>query len=501
MTQVHDPKLDRTPTRSSVPPSSKKGSGPASTPSSSALPQHHPVVPEPEVAESALAEPEILNAEEQGYWPVLRNRNFLLMWVGQVFSQMADKVYLVLIIALITSRFKAADQSVSVWVSSIMIAFTIPAVLFGSVAGVYVDRWSKKWVLVLTNVVRGALVLSLPPLLWICGDQIGWFHIPLGFWLLLGITFLVSTLTQFFAPAEQSTIPLIVDKPHLLSANSLYTVTMLLALIGGFAAGEPLLELTGAFFSRHGWESGQELVVGGSYAIAGLLLLVLSTGETAANRSDGDQHVWTDIKEGLQYLNDNRRVRTALIQLVILFSVFAALAVLVVRLAEVLPGIKTSQFGFLLATGGLGMAFSATILGSIGQDFPRHRLSFYGSIGMATMLGGLAFSTQSLWISLILMVGLGAAAALIGVPMQTTIQEKTPEEMRGKVFGLQNNASNIALSLPLALAGLAETFLGLRTVFLGLAVIVMIGGLLSWYISDTSSSSTDEVNTSPTSSL
>lgn len=493
MTQVHDPKQDTAPIRSSVLedlPSQPKSAIP-STPTSS---------PSTPTVNADVAQPVAENPEEQGFWPVLQNRNFLLMWTGQVFSQVADKVYLVLIIAIITTQFKAPDQSVSVWVSSIMIAFTIPAVLFGSVAGVYVDRWSKKKVLVLTNVLRGALVLSLPPLLWICGQRIGWFGVPLGFWVLLAITFLVSTLTQFFAPAEQSAIPLIVEKPHLLSANSLYTLTMLLALIGGFAAGEPLLEMAGAFLAQHGWDAGRELVVGGSYAIAGLLLLILRTGETADNRSAGDNHVWADIKEGLSYLNEHRRVRTALIQLVILFSVFAALAVLVVRLAEVLPGIKTSQFGFLLATGGIGMAISATILGSIGQSWPRHRLSFYGSIGMATMLAGLAFCTQSLWISLALLVGLGAAAALIGVPMQTTIQEKTPEEMRGKVFGLQNNATNIALSLPLALAGLAETFFGLRTVFLGLAVIVAIGGLLSWYISGTSSSPSDEVAPSPLSS-
>lgn len=493
MTQVHDPKRNLTSSpRSTGKPSASNAAGPSSSAKS-------PVTTAAPPPESAVA-PVLEEPVEQGYWPVLRNQNFMLMWLGQVFSQMADKVYLVLIIALITSQFKAPDQSVSVWVSSIMIAFTIPAVLFGSIAGVYVDRWSKKWVLVLTNGLRGALVLSLPPLLWLCGQRPGWFQIPLGFWVLLGVTFLVSTLTQFFAPAEQSTIPLIVEKPHLLSANSLYTLTMLLALIGGFAAGEPLLEIVGGYFSQLGWDAGRELVVGGSYAIAGLLLLFLRTGETAANRSTGDSHVWADIKEGLQYLNEHRRVRTALIQLVILFSVFAALAVLVVRLAEVLPGIKTSQFGFLLATGGIGMAISATILGSIGQNLPRHRLSFYGSMGMAVMLGGLAFSTQSLWISLGLMVGLGAAAALIGVPMQTTIQEKTPEEMRGKVFGLQNNASNIALSLPLALAGLAETFFGIQTVLLGLAGIVVIGGLLSWYIADTSSSVSDDANPSRLSS-
>jgi len=67
--------------------------------------------------------------------------------------------------------------------------------------------------------------------------------------------------------------------------------------------------------------------------------------------------------------------------------------------------------------------------------------------------------------------------------MQTTIQAETPEEMRGKVFGLQNNATNIALSLPLALAGVAETFLGLPKVFLALAGLAIAGELLNWYIS------------------
>ena len=77
---------------------------------------------------------------------------------------------------------------------------------------------------------------------------------------------------------------------------------------------------------------------------------------------------------------------------------------------------------------------------------------------------------------------LGVFAALIGVPMQTTIQSKTPVEMRGKVFGLQNNAVNIALSLPLALAAQAETRFGLSLVILGLAAIAILGGILTWYM-------------------
>jgi hypothetical protein len=80
----------------------------------------------------------------------------------------------------------------------------------------------------------------------------------------------------------------------------------------------------------------------------------------------------------------------------------------------------------------------------------------------------------------------------VGIPMQTLIQQETPEAMRGKVFGLQNNAVNIALSLPLVLAGVAESFLGLKLVFLGLSGLVLAGGALSWYIARSASASTAE---------
>jgi sugar phosphate permease len=98
-----------------------------------------------------------------------------------------------------------------------------------------------------------------------------------------------------------------------------------------------------------------------------------------------------------------------------------------------------------------------------------------------------------LWISVLFITLLGLFASLVGVPMQTTIQAETPEEMRGKVFGLQNNATNIALSLPLALAGVAETFLGLPTVFLALAGLAIAGGVLTWYISRSSNSKVDRI--------
>ncbi len=75
---------------------------------------------------------------------------------------------------------------------------------------------------------------------------------------------------------------------------------------------------------------------------------------------------------------------------------------------------------------------------------------------------------------------LGVGASLIGVPMQTLIQQQTPPEMHGKVFGFQNNAVNIALSLPLAITGPLADALGLRTVLLSMSLFVIIVGFWAW---------------------
>jgi predicted MFS family arabinose efflux permease len=347
-------------------------------------------------------------------------------------------------------------------------------------------------------------VLIIPPLLWLSHNHtvslpVAWlplswrqwqgttqeaFYLPLGFLILLILTFIDSTLTQFFAPAEQATIPLIVKRRNLLPANSLFTTTMMATLIIGFAIGDPLLELAAWLVKPLGlsWDVGKSLVVGGSYTLAGVILLFLPTSEKPEHFIKERPHVFADIRDGIRYLQENHRVKNALVQLVILFSVLAALSVLAVRLAEIIPGMKPQQFGFLLAPGGLGLALGAAILGHWGQQFRHSQLSLWGALGIALSLVGLSLSTKSLWLAVVMIAFLGFFAALMGVPMQTTIQAETPADIRGKVFGLQNNAVNIALSLPLALAGIAETLWGLQPVLITLAVFSLLGEALTWYI-------------------
>ena len=400
-------------------------------------------------------------SSSNGFQALLKNKPFLALWIGQFLSQVADKVFFVLLIALLENYQLIAGMKNSMR-STLMIAFTLPAIFFGSAGGIFVDRFSKKQVLVASDVIRGLLTLAIP---WL----------PRQFGVLLVVTFVISTVTQFFAPAEQAAIPLLVKRENLMAANALFTTTMMGALIVGFAVGEPLL----SWAKDWGTDYGREILVGGLYLLAaGLMQLIPFKEKRLASLEGARVHPWSDFKAGLRYLQKNRLVWNAMLQLTILYSVFAALTVLTIDLAAEI-GLKSTQFGFILAASGVGMVFGAAILGHWGDRFHHKPLPLIGFLSMAFVLGVFTFVNQ-LWLGLGLSALLGVGASLIGVPMQTLIQEQTPPQMHGKVFGFQNNAVNIALSLPLAITGPLTDALGLRSVLVGMSILVGVMGIWAW---------------------
>jgi MFS family permease len=127
----------------------------------------------------------------------------------------------------------------------------------------------------------------------------------------------------------------------------------------------------------------------------------------------------------------------------------------------------------------VGLITGAGILGQWGERFHHYPLPLIGFISMALVLSVFAF-IDNLLVGLALSVLLGIGASLVGVPMQTLIQVETPPAMRGKVFGFQNNVVNIALSVPLAIAGILADAIGLRLVLVSMGVIVGLAGIWAW---------------------
>lgn len=398
-------------------------------------------------------------SSSSGFHALLKNRPFLTLWFGQLLSQIADKIFFILLIALLDNYYAAPGMENSMR-STLMVSFTVPAILFGSAGGIFVDRYSKKQVLVGSDLIRGVLTLAIP---WL----------PREFLVLLILTFVISTVTQFFAPAEQATIPLLVRRENLMAANALFTTTTMGALIVGFAVGEPILSLARTWAKDY----GQEVVVGGLYLLSAAIMQLIPLKEKKPAAAElTTVHPLSDLKAGLRYLKQNRLVWNAMLQITALYSVFAALTLLAIDLA---PEIGLQQYGLLLAAAGVGIVIGAAVLGHSGDRFHNKPLPLIGFLSMAFVLGGLSF-VHSRWLGLGLSGLLGLGGSLIGVPMQTLIQQQTPNAMHGKVFGFQNNAVNIANVVPLALTGFLIDAVGLRIVLMGMSCLVVLVGVWAW---------------------
>src|ERR1051326_1124064 len=162
---------------------------------------------------------------------IWRNEHFLLLWLAQAISQNAPKAIWYGIVVLVQQRSHS-----STLLSLAVLTLIIPSVIFGVLAGVYVDRWDKRVVLIATNLIRGSIAFSY-----------GLFGLNLGLPIatLFFINFLFSTVGQFFAPAETAMIPTIVPRPRLLQANSLFHLTFTASQLVGLVVLGPLLAKVG----------------------------------------------------------------------------------------------------------------------------------------------------------------------------------------------------------------------------------------------------------------
>ena len=400
--------------------------------------------------------------EAQGFQALLKNKSFLWLWAGQGLSQIADKILIIFAISLLTT-YRIPKSFYGSSSSAIMIANTIPAIVFGAAAGILVDRYLKKQVLVISNLIRALLVLLI-------------IFLPKELVLLLLVMFAISTVTQAFTPAEQSATPIVVKPENLLTANALSTITQLGSVVFGFAVGDLVLSAINQYFG----DVGNSLFLAGSYLLAAICCQMIQSQEILPIHSKQKSYnPLPELMDGLRYLRGNRPVQIAMIQLTILFATIAALQVLSINLV-VEMGLKKTQFGFLVAATGVGLMLGAAVLGHWGNRLHQKHLPLIGFIIITLVLIGYILFKQ-IGSALLLSVVLGFGAALIAVPMQTLIQEKTPESMRGKVFGFQNNAANIALSLPLAIAGpLADRF-GIDLVLIVMSVGIAIAGFWVWH--------------------
>ncbi len=396
------------------------------------------------------------------YRSLLKNWNFDKLWGAQLFSQLAANI---LNFALILRVYElaAGTRYANIAVSIFILSFGLPSIFFAVFAGAFIDHLDRKKVLVLTNILRAALVLLF-------------FLVEKNLLLVYGLIFVISTITQFFVPAEGSALPNIVKKNDLVPANSLFLFTIYGSFIVGYSLAGPIIGSWGI--------EAVYVVTSVCFLVAAVLSAMLPPLRAVDKRDIPlaaiASQVRGSLRSNLSNIYHNRKLLFPILQLTIAQGLTNIIIVLAPALSLLLLGrsLATSSQVFILPAG-IGMVGGAIIIGQFLRKKNKVRLIEIGLLLAATCLLALGLvkelpvSNIALTVS-VLALSLGFANALVSVSAQTLLQLNSTEETRGKIFGALNMMVNIAATIPVLLAGVTADLVSPLTVLIAVAVLIVV---------------------------
>lgn len=422
---------------------------------------------------------------------VLKNRSFLLLWLAQLLSQIVFNAANYGVIALVT-----AITHSTIMVGLAIVSFTLPAVPFSLLAGVYVDHLDKRLVLWVSNALRAVTTgLIVWALLW--NPHV---LLPLFF-----LTFLISLVTQFFIPAEASAIPLLVSKHDLAPALSLFTITLTIAQALGFLLlGGLVTALFPPFHLSLGFLHVQVLsfdmlfaLVGMVYVICTLLILAIpkralqqQSTEPALLRSLGKQSwqmIRHDVSEAWTYVRADHTLLLALLRVSFVSVLLLVIGELAGPFVVNALHLSVGAMPIILAPAGLGLVLGGLLTPALTRRLGQNHTITLGNLctaaGLILIPLGHFFWARLALPGILVYVGtitfiLGVALEMVNIPAQTMMQEQAPEEERGRVFSFQSMLFN-AGSIPVLLfAGVIADILGVESVMYALAAAILA---FSWW--------------------
>ena len=398
---------------------------------------------------------------------LLRQRNYALLWWSQLITQLGNWA---LFAAL---PFFVFQLTGSVLATGIMfIVEVIPRILLGSAAGVFVDRWDRRWTMIVANVARGLLLLLL--LTFRSADQV---------WIVYVVALFESVANLFFGPANNALLPQLVAKDELVTANSVDALGENIARIIGPALGGALLGAVGL--------GAVALIDVGSYLLgAGLISLIRSPTSAAeetmiaeAERSISVQLVdfWREWIAGSRLVTQRRPLAYAFLAVGVAFVGESILSVLFVVFVQDVVGAGAQEFGWQLTARGIGGVIGGFVVARFGSHVRPKNLMAYGLAGCGVLL---VMMLQLPILPIIL-----AASVAIGLPVmawliagQTWLQVHAEDQYRGRVFGAFETYCALMRLLGIGLATLSGESLGVLFSLHISALLYISGGVLAYFL-------------------
>jgi len=401
---------------------------------------------------------------------ILRQRNFALLWTGGLVSMIGDWV---LIVGLPFEVYRRTGSTLAT--GAMVLAFLLPSVAFGSIGGVFVDRWDRRRLMVAINLVLAVCILPL-----LAVDA-------LGIWIAYLVLVVTSSLDQLFGPAETALLPSLLESPSddLVTANALNGMNNHLARLIGPAAGGVIVA-TGGLLAVTAIDAV-------SFLLAAALIAAIRSPNTRAVRHDSIEHeaatAWRRLlgewRAGLGLIAGHPVLRAMLAFFVITRIGEGLTATLFVPWVTDALHSDAAGYGWLLSTQAMGGLAGAIVIGRMGARANALWLLIAGSLAFGLI--DLVLFTYPVVFPFIgpalvgmVIVGVPGAAMMAGIA--TLQQTLAADSHRGRVVGAMAAIGSAGSLIGAVSAG----FLGEALPIVGLLVVqgsgYVLGGLTVWWL-------------------
>jgi len=393
---------------------------------------------------------------------LLRQRNFALVWFAGLISLIGDRALLTALPFYVYQRTGSTLATAAMFAA----AYT-PMVLLGSVAGVFVDRWDRRRLMVNTSLLQAAVILLLLLV-----------HSAPWFWLAYVVFFLETCLAMFFQPAESALLPQLVERDRLVAANALNALNNNIARLVGPPIGGVLLALFGLHVVA--------LVDSVTFLIAAVLLALMRIAPSAVVRPERGARsawsaladVWREWIDGLRFMRETRIVLMLLVVAGVTSFGGSMFDPLIDPWVLSVLGRGPDVVGWLSTAGAVGGLIGGALLSRYGSHARPVLL-----LGVGNMLAGLFLlvlynlSLLPAVLALALVKSLPLVASSAG--LETLFQISVADTHRGRVFGAVNTTNAILGLLALGIAGLYGEIVGIVPMLSVAAGLTIVSGLLA----------------------